>query len=285
MYVDDCPSEGGERAGDEARIGDIRVRGGLSIHIAAADGVSRITDLEERGGYRAKFPAHDACVDAVSINTGGGLVGGDHVSFALTVGENAAMSFVTQSAERVYRALTDAVRTTVKLSVGSKASLDWLPQETILFDGAKLSRTIEADVASDASLLLCEAVVFGREAMGENITTGSFRDRWTIRRDGDPVYAEAIAIEGGIHEKLQSRAVAAGARAAATVVLLSPDAEDRRDAAREALGEPIGRAALSAWNGMLVARFLAPNAAILRKDLARLLTHLTRKPMPRVWNC
>lgn len=285
MYVDDCPSEGGERAGDEARIGDIRVRGGLSIHIAAADGVSRITDLEERGGYRAKFPAHDACVDAVSINAGGGLVGGDHVSFALTVGENAAMSFVTQSAERVYRALTDAVRTTVKLSVGSKASLDWLPQETILFDGAKLSRTIEADVASDASLLLCEAVVFGREAMGENITTGSFRDRWTIRRDGDPVYAEAIAIEGGIHEKLQSRAVAAGARAAATVVLLSPDAEDRRDAAREALGEPIGRAALSAWNGMLVARFLAPNAAILRKDLARLLTHLTRKPMPRVWNC
>lgn len=285
MYVDGYPSEGGERAGDEARIGDIRVRGGLSIHIAAADGVSRITDLEERGGYRAKFPARGACVDAVSINTGGGLVGGDHVSFALTVGENAAMSFVTQSAERVYRALTDAVRTTVKLSVGSKASLDWLPQETILFDGAKLSRTIEADVASDASLLLCEAVVFGREAMGENITTGSFRDRWTIRRDGDPVYAEAIAIEGGIHEKLQSRAVAAAARAAATVVLLSPDAEDRRDAAREALGEPIGRTALSAWNGMLVARCLAPNAAILRKDLARLLTHLTRKPMPRVWNC
>ncbi len=285
MYVDDYPSEGGERAGDEARIGDIRVRGGLSIHVAATDGVSRLVDLHERGGYRAKFPAHGASVDAVSINTGGGLVGGDHVSFALTVGDNAAMSFVTQSAERVYRALSDAVRTTVKLSVGSKASLDWLPQETILFDGARLARTIDADVAADAALLLCEAVVFGREAMGETIINGSFRDRWTIRRGGVPVYAEAITVEDGIHAKLQSRAVAAGARAAATVVLLAPDAEDRRDAAREALSDPIGRAAISAWNGMLVARFLAPNAAILRKDLARLLTHLTRKPMPRVWNC
>lgn len=285
MFVDDCPSEGGDRAGDAARLGDIRVRGGLSIAVAAFGGVSRIADLEERGGYRAKFPANGDCVDAVAINTGGGLVGGDRVSFALRVGENAAMAFASQSAERVYRALTGAVCTTVTLSVERGGSLYWLPQETILFDGAKLARTIEADIAADATLLLSEAVVFGREAMGENVTSGTFRDRWTIRRDGIPTCVEAVAIDGDIHAQLQEKAIGAGARAAATVLYIAPDAEDRRDAVREALVEPAGRAAVSAWNGKLVARFLAPSAAMLRRDLVRALTALTKMPMPRVWNC
>lgn len=285
MFVDDCQSEGGGRGSDAARLGDIRVRGGLSIRVARSGGVSRVADLEEQGGYRAKFPIAGECVDAVAINTGGGLVGGDRVSFALKVGDRASMTFVTQSAERVYRALSDAVRTTVSLSVGRGASLHWLPQETILFNGAKLDRVIDADIADDATLLLSEAVVFGREAMGESVVAGQFRDRWNIRRAGISTYVEALAIEGEIQAQLQERAVGAGARAAANVLYVAPNAEDRRDATREALADPVGRAAISAWNGMLVARFLAPSAAALRKDLARVLAHLSRKPMPRVWNC
>lgn len=285
MFVDDCPSEGSERGSDAARLYGNRVRGGLSIAVEASDGVSRIADLEEQGGYRAKFPARDASVDAVSINTGGGLLGGDHVSFALSIGDGAAMSFATQSAERVYRALTDAARMTISLSLGRQASLTWLPQETILFNGAKLARTIDADVAADAALLMCEAVVFGREAMGENVTSGALHDRWVIRRDGVPAFVEAVAIEGDIHAQLQEGAVGAGARAAATVLYVAPDADSRRDAVRAVLADPAGRAAVSAWNDILVARFLAPSAAVLRKDLSRALTCLMRKPMPRVWNC
>lgn len=286
MYVVDCPSEGGDRGiGDGARLGEIRVRGGLAITVAASAGMSRLVDLEERGGFRAKFPACDEWAEAVAINTGGGIVGGDRASFTLTVGEGAAMTFATQSAERVYHALTGAANMRVTFSVGRGASLHWLPQETILYDGARLDRTIDADLAADATLLMSEAVVFGREAMGEDVNSGSFRDRWRLSRDGRPIYVDAVAIDGDIHAQLQQGAVGAGGRAAATVVYVAPDAEARRDSTREAIAQPCGRAAISAWNGMLVARFLAPSAAALRKDLTCALTHLSRRPMPRVWNC
>lgn len=283
MFVEDFPSEGGER--DATKLGEIRVDGGLSIKVAQSGGISRITDLEERGGYRAKFPNGGAGVDAISINTGGGLVGGDNVTVAIDVGDGAAMTFATQSAERVYRALSAAVRTNVQLTLAPRASLHWLPQETILFNGAKLKRSIKADMAKDATLLLSEAVVFGREAMGEDVHNGAFHDRWIVMRDGTPAYVEAVAFEGDLHTQMQQRAVGAAARAAATVVFIAPDAEERRDAAREALVDARGRAAVSAWNGMLVGRFLAPSAAALRKDLTALLTCLSRAPLPRVWNC
>lgn len=285
MFVEDYPSEGGARELDRALLRDIRVTGGLSIRVTADEGVSRLADLEERGGYRAKFPRLSNTLDAVSINTGGGLVGGDNVTFALDIGTRAAMSYATQSAERVYRALSEAARSRVHLTVGRQASLHWLPQETILFDGSKLKRTITADVASDATLLLCEAVVFGREAMGETVKSGSFHERWHINRDGQPAFIEAIALDGNLDAQLQRRAIGGGSRAAATVLYMAPDAEERRDSARDALAGARGRAAISAWNSMLVGRFLAPTAAALRQDLTALLSLLARAPMPRVWNC
>lgn len=285
MFVEDYPSEGGARDLDQALLSDIRVTGGLSIRITASDEVSRLADLEERGGYRAKFPRITNTLDAVSINTGGGLVGGDDVTFALEIGCGAAMTFATQSAERVYRALTGPVRSKVNLKVHDQGTLHWLPQETILFDGSKLERTITAEVAADATLLLCEAVVFGREAMGETVKSGSFRDRWRIHRNGQPALVEAVSLDGDLDAQLQRKATGAGARAVATVLYMAPDAEERRDGARDALAGIHGRAGISAWNGMLVGRFLAPSAAVLRKDLTALLTFLSRAPMPRVWNC
>lgn len=285
MYVDDYPSEGGARDQERALLSDIRVSGGLSIRVAASDGVSRIADLEERGGYRAKFPRISDSLDAVSINTGGGLVGGDDVTFSLDIGRGAAMTFATQSAERVYRALSDAVRSTVQIQIAPQGTLHWLPQETILFDGAKLDRTITADVAADTTLLMCESVVFGREAMGETVKTGSFRDRWQINRNGQPVLLEAISLDGDLQSQLQRKATGNGARAIATVLYVASDADERRDGARDALAGARGRAAVSAWNGMLVGRFLAPSAAALRQDLTALLSFLSRAPMPRVWNC
>jgi urease accessory protein len=245
-----------------------------------------ITDLEERGGYRAKFPRGDIGAEAVLINTGGGMLGGDRYRFAVQVSAGASATVASQSAERVYRALGASVtQTDVALEVGSGASLAWLPQETILFNGARLSRRISVEMTADASLLLCEAIVLGRAAMGETITAGTLHDRWSVHRAGRLVFAEANGMRGDLHAQLARTSIANGGRAIATLLFIAPDAEDRRDGARAALGLPQGRAALSAWNGMLVARFLAPDGAALRADLVRVVTSLSRRPMPRVWNC
>ena len=159
----------------------------------------------------------------------------------------------------------------------------WIPQETILYSGAKLTRRIAADMAADATLLVVEPVVFGRAAHGEEVRSGEFRDRWRVHRAGHLVYADEARLGGDMHATLQAKAVGHGARAAATVLFIAPDVEARRDAARAALGEPHGRAAVSAWNGMLVARFLALDSAALRRDIVALTENLMRRPMPRVW--
>jgi urease accessory protein len=269
---------------DKAAIASVRARAGVSLDFAAADtGVTRLAHLEERGGFRAKFPRPEHGCEAVTINTGGGMLGGDRYRFDVAVGARGNALVSSQSAERVYRALDGPTHVEVRLRADAGATVLWVPQETILFSGARLARRIEADIAADATLLIVESMVFGREAHGENVRTGTLRDTWRIRRAGELIYADAVRLDGDMHASLQEKAVGNGARASATVLYIAPDAEDRRDAARNSLGEPRGRAALSAWNGMLAARFLAPDSATLRADIYRLTEYLMHRPMPRVW--
>ncbi len=267
-----------------AALSSVRSRGGVSIAFKKTDdGITRLSDLHEYGGFRAKLPRTHGLTEAVLINTGGGLLGGDSARFEVSVTAGAAAQVTTQSAERVYRSLGPDCRIDIALSVADGARLHWLPQETILFNEARLARTITADIAADATLLIVEATVFGREAMDETVTSGSLRDVWRISRAGTLTYADTVRLEGDIQAALLRSAVGAGACAAATVLFVSPDAADRLDGARAALEEPAGRAAVSAWNGQLVGRLLAPSAEALKTDLARLAAHLSGFALPRVW--
>jgi len=163
-----CRSE--VEAGEAARaLAPVRVRGGARLRcVATAEGTTRLADLAESGGYRLRFPTtHARHLEAVQINTGGGVAGGDVVRFAAEVSPGADVVWSTQAAERIYRSSGLTSRIEVSLAVGGAARLDWLPQETILFSGARLARRIAADVAPDASLLLAETVVFGRVASNE----------------------------------------------------------------------------------------------------------------------
>ncbi len=269
-------------------LASVRATAGVAVAFARADtGVTRLAHLEETGGFRAKFPRPEHGCEAVTINTGGGMLGGDRYRFAVSAGCGASATVSSQSAERIYRALDAATDVSVKLKVSSGATLHWVPQETIVFSGAKIRRRIEADVAADGTLLIVEAVVFGRAAHGETVRAGAFHDAWRIRRVGTLVFAEAVGLQDDMHATLATPAVADGAGYAASLLYLAPDASDRRDGARELLGRPDGRAqsraAVSAWNGMLVGRFLAHDGASLRSDIAALTSYLMRRPMPRVW--
>ena len=262
----------------------IRARGGLRASFTASEGRTSLANLYEQGGYRLKFPK-GTNAEAVIINTGGGMAGGDQLDVDLSLGTNAHVTVTTQSAEKIYRADAQSSDIAVRLKLELGAHLAWLPQETLLFSGSRLHRTFEADLAAGASLELVESVIFGRGAMGEQLTSGNFQDRWRIRRDGKLIYADNIALQDDISAALDRVAIGKGARAIATFLCIAPDAEARLDAARSALSLSTCECGASAWNGLLVARFAASDPAVLRRSVIAFLENFRGVSMPRVWQC
>jgi urease accessory protein len=219
----------------------------------------------------------------VLINTGGGMTGGDRMSVDVTIGAGAEAVLTTQAAEKIYRSDGEATEIVVSLTLEEGARLAWLPQEQILFDGARFRRRLDVRAAEDASLTMVESTMFGRLAMGERVRTGAFHDRWRIRRGERLVLAEDVRLEGSIDALLARRALAGGACALGTVLLLSPDAEGRRDEARAMLEDASSECGLSAWDGMILARFLSHDPQALRSDLVRFIARWRGAPMPRSW--
>jgi urease accessory protein len=251
-------------------------RGRLAV--GAEGGRTRLERLYQEGSAKLRLPrARGASLEAVMINSAGGMTGGDRFAWRVQAGAGAHAVLTTQACERVYRASADTARVDVQLTLDAGARLDWLPQETILFDGSALSRTIAAELAENAVLLLCEAVILGRHAMGETFARGAFHDRWRIRREGRLVFADDLRLDGDIPHQIHQPALLAGAGAFAT--LLSPDADACLDATRTAIG-PLGGA--SAFDGKLVARLAAADGLTLRRALIPALLALGATP-PAVW--
>jgi urease accessory protein len=263
---------------------DNRAIGHIEFEVAMRDGVTRRVRLREEGSLRLRCPgAPGRELEAVIVNTAGGVAGGDRFTLDVTVGEQARLVVTTAAAEKVYRALGPAAAIDVKLAVGAGGALAWLPQETILFDRSRLSRSIEIDLAEDARLLLAEAVVFGRAGMGETVTESTLRDRWRLRRSGRLIHAEALHLDDAVAEKLKQAAVARGGVALATV-LVAP-ADDAISERVRAHGERYrGEVGISAWNGFAVARLCAADGAALRHDLMQVLTAVRETALPRLWS-
>jgi urease accessory protein len=260
-----------------------RAVGRVVLSISATAGVSRRARVHEAGSLRVRFPkgVSKAALDAVVVNTAGGMAGGDRFDIDIKVGGGARLNVTNAAAEKIYRSLGADTRIDVRLHVASGAVLAWLPQETILFDQARLRRSIEVELARDAKLLLAEAVVFGRSAMGEMVTFGHFHDHRRVRIDGTLVLAETIRLDGKIAQRLRERAIADGGVAAASVIKIPGDDGDVARV-RAIQSELTGEVGASTWNGLAVVRFVAAHGAILRHDLAHALTALG-VGLPRLW--
>ena len=264
-----------------------RATGHIGLSVVAADGVTRRAQVHEHGSLRARFPnTHDAALEAVIVNTGGGMTGGDRFTIDMSVGEGASLIVGTAAAEKIYRSTGPAAEMDVTLKVAPGGRLAWLPQETILFDRARLSRRIDIDLAADASLIMVEAAVFGRAAMGEAMLEGSFIDRWRLRRDGRLIYADtakldSAKLDGAIAAQLGQRAVADGGIALATV-LVAPGGGDELERVRALADAFAGEVGISSWNGLAVARLIAKDGANLRHDIIALLAALGTS-VPRLW--
>jgi urease accessory protein len=259
-----------------------RATGAVGLEVAIRDGATRRIRVGESGSLRLRCPGPAGPVlEAVSINTAGGIAGGDRFRFDVKVGEGASLTLTSASAEKVYRSLGDDAEIAVRLDVGPRARLVWLPRETILFDAARLSRTIDVDVAADADLLFAEAVVFGRHDMGETVQGGRISDRWRVRHAGRLVYAESLRLDGEIAARLDRAAVAAGGAAMATLLLMPAD--DDVVAALRTIEGLRGEVGVSSFNGLTTARFVAADGESLRHDLTAALRLALAGPLPRLW--
>ena len=261
-----------------------RAIGEIAVSVKRRGAASVVDGLRQVGCLKARFPRSDDAgwLAVVTLNTSGGVAGGDELATAFTIGPGARATIASQAAERFYRALPGSIPSSVhnRIVVAEGGVAEWLPQETILFDRCSVRRSLRVELAQDARFLGVESLVFGRAAMGESVHQGSLRDVIEVRCAERLLLHDAVRLEGDIATRLRRKAIADGARALATVVYVAPDAE--------AMLEPLRHknVAVSRLGGMLVARMLGANGASLRAAIVDALQVLRGgRPLPRVWQC
>jgi urease accessory protein len=281
MSVDVSPFEVASAAGPPA----LRAVGVARLKAERIAGQTVAMEIDEQGPLRLRFPriAAKGVLEGVMVNTGGGIVGGDKLEFEIEAGEGASLSLTSQASEKIYRSDGADAKISVQLTAQPRSNLAWLPQEAILFDRARVARRIEADVAKDASLTICESVIFGRAAMGETVNAGSIRDRWHVRRDGKLIFADALTLDGPVGKILKKSAVAGGANAVATLLQVAPGCAERLDAVRASLAQEEVEAGASAFDGILIVRILAQESMSLRSAILSTLSALGANP-PRAFS-
>jgi urease accessory protein len=263
-----------------------RAVGELRVDLRVRDERTVLEGLRQVGCLKARFPRPQDVewASVVTLNTSGGIAGGDRLDSAFTMRKGARATIAAQAAERFYRALPDSApsRVRTRIVVADGAAVEWLPQETILFDRCAIDRCLQVDLAADAWFLGVESLVFGRAAMGELVEQASLHDVIRVRRAGHLLLHDAIRLDGEMAAMLLRPAIAGGARAIATLVHVAPDAAAALEPVRDALPQ----AGVSAWDGMLVARILAADGASLRLAVVAALRALRDdRPLPRVWLC
>lgn len=264
-----------------------RIQAAGRVSATVRDGKTCLERLYQEGSAKIRLPRlPGASLEAILINTGGGLTGGDRLEWEVTAGPGASMVATTQACEKIYRSSGGEALVTCRLKVAEGGFLAWLPQETILFGGSALRRRLEIDLEPGARALIVEAAIFGRTAMGESVTQARFRDRWRLRVDGRLVHAEELALEGHVHELLQEAAGGNGAVAMASILLVGENAAAMLPSVQALLGPQDGA---SAWtvggSGKLLARLLGRDGHALRQRLVPMIRLLSGEAgLPRIWS-
>ena len=259
-----------------------RSRGEASVALAAAPSGFRLTGLRQQGSAKVILPNIGGAAEAVFLNTSGGLTGGDHLSYAVSVGAGLSVTATTQTAERAYKSTQGPAQVRVDLTVGRGGWLDWLPQETILFDRSAMNRKTRLALQGDAGGLILETVVLGRAAMGEVVQEIFLRDWREVTRDGAPLWVEPVLLTD--RALTTGPAGLNGVRAFSTLALICDDAPDLLTPLRRVLDEPGVTAAASALPGRLILRAHAADSWPLRRQIVKALAVVRRgRPLPRVW--
>lgn len=261
----------------------------LRVRFERRSGATALADLHQKPPLRMLFPSvDDPLLLAICANTAGGLVGGDHALVEITAGPGTAVTVTAQAAEKVYRSLGLDTVIENRLVAREGAWLEWLPQETIIFDRARLRRTMRIDLEENARVLAGELLVFGRIARGETVASGLVRDAWEIRRAGRLLWADALHLDGEIGAVLTDPSCFGGARAYATMIYAGADAAALLEPLREH-GVEAGGAA-TCLGPLLIARWLSADPVVVRRGFGTAWAFLRQQArglpaqLPRIWH-
>lgn len=229
--------------------------------------------------------------EAVVVNAAGGIAGGDRLELDIVALGNARLIATSQAAEKIYRGLDEPARVFTKLNVCDVAKLAWLPQETIIFNAARIHRQTEIDVCTGAELMALEWLVLGRAAHGEEVVRGEIRDRWLVRRDGRLVWADCFLVAEETFPHLRRRALLSDCKAIGTLLYFGPDLERRLEMLRNVARSVGCHCAATMVSGLMVIRFAADASSDLRSALICILQHFGRESdpgpfrVPKMWSC
>tara|TARA_B100000029_G_scaffold304768_1_gene297649 strand:- start:2887 stop:3696 length:810 start_codon:yes stop_codon:yes gene_type:complete len=252
-------------------------------HIKLSVRKNRLDRLYQSGSAKLLMPrTHSDVREAVLINTAGGMTGGDKYRNELTI-KGSQLTVTSQTAERIYKSKRNPAEVSTLLNVSERSVMHWLPQETIFFNNARLSRNIELHMSSDSECLISESIVLGRHAMGESLSDCSITDNWRIYRDDELIHAEALRIKEDVPSILHSAAGLGGARIVTTILYLGPKTEQLAERLGRTLNHHPSNLGISCWSGKLIVRLAAQDVSTGKKDIVALLWKLRQQNIPRVW--
>lgn len=261
----------------------------LELGFTDIGGSTRLTHRRHHGPLlvqRPFYPEGPVC-HVYLIHPPGGVVGGDRLELDLVCQPGAHAVVTTPAANKFYRSDGREARQRQRLTVAAGATLEWLPQEQIVFQGARVDALTRVDLGADARFIGWETTCLGRPASGEGFATGALRQRLELWRDGRPLLLDRLRLSGGGAELAQAWGLG-GASVLGT--LLAVGADDAAVArAREVLGDDSGPVAITRVHDVLVARYLGHSAEQARLVFAALWAVL--RPLligrdacePRIW--
>lgn len=172
----------------------------LELGFSADGAATSLTRRAHRGPFlvqRPFFPEGPEVCHVYLLHPPGGLVGGDELRLNLRVDAGAHTLVTTPAAGKAYRTLGPVARQTHGLAVEAGGALEWLPQETILYDGCNLDLETRVDVGTGGRFFGAETIAFGLPAGGEPFARGSCRQALELRRDGEPLFVERGRFDAG----------------------------------------------------------------------------------------
>ena len=247
-----------------------RAIGKLEISFLNTDEETSICDLHQSGSLKVLIPkAKSTYAEAVLINTGGGIVGGDYLSVEVNAFNETKTWVTTQASEKVYRSDGELSHLKSRINIGNNSTLFWCPKETILFNNSKFKRNLEFNIKTSSKLFIVENVVFGRLASGELDADCFFFDQWRIKRDEKLIFAENFLFE---NKKSMYRKTNLGDyRSLLNIVYVSKDSNNYLNKMRNIIsaGNIFGEA--SCWNDFIYLRALANNTVEFKKTIEEIL--------------
>jgi urease accessory protein len=257
---------------------------------------TRLIRREHTGPLRVQkplYPEHPSTCHAIIIHPPGGIVGGDELHMQVDTGPKARAFLSTPGAAKWYRANGHRSRQRLRIRVADGAALEWLPQETILFNAADVVFDTTIDLGADASYLGCEILCFGRKASGETFEQGHVQQSMMIRREGKPLWLEQGALAAGSRQMQSPLGLGGYSVCASLIAVGGASSAALLTAVREqcaASNDSHGQFGVTHMKSVIIVRYLGNNSEVARRVM--LAAWQVLRPallgrdafIPRIWN-